>query len=386
MATDHPETNNEIDNEYDVVPAQGQAIHVDRGDVFENKLIDLSTGDSIHLRVTGANSVVRNVGFTGRYGGDKFLLSVDAGPGSVLVEDVYMGDGASKDGAASVHGPGGVFLGRGNEADVTFRRCNVQGFPSNGFHCSNTASGRGSVHFDSCFGKNNGVATFRCAGDDDLLENCVAYTDSTDYGDGDDDYLETNGRPVWVWNGGTVTIRDSHFGDGTYPNAIVAGANDSPGRIDFESGGYRGTIQRTAGSTVDVGSEVSTDPDLSVPAGVPTSPNEAAAPNDLLRPSSSGPLGHHDPLPHAIVFEGGEADEPSSYDFNTTSAVAPNRDPPINGDEIGTEQPVRGIVDDTPATYWFDGDVESLSVRGDATVSIHYDVSDREKSRSRFKS
>jgi hypothetical protein len=70
MAVDQPAANDDSDRSYDVVRALGQEIHVDRGEVFENKLIDLSTGDGVHIRVSGANSVVRNVGFAGHYRGD----------------------------------------------------------------------------------------------------------------------------------------------------------------------------------------------------------------------------------------------------------------------------------------------------------------------------
>lgn len=363
---------------YEVIRARGQEIHVDRGEVFENKLIDLSTGDGVFLRVAGASSVIRNVGFEGLYRGDQFLVSIDAGPGDVLVENVYMGDGATRDGAGSVHGPGAVVLHHGNRADVTFRRCNVQGFPNNGFHCSNTAAGSGSVHFDSCLGKNNGVATFRCAGGGDLIENCVAYTDAADYGHDDGDYVETNGRPVWIWNGGTVTIRDSHFADGPYPNAIVAGAEDSPGRVRFESGGYRGPIQRTSGSTVDIGTGVSTDPDLSIPDGVPTTAT-AAVTNNSVRSSSNASSDADDQFPHTIVFDGREAAEPSSYSFEATGAVAAAPEAPIGDVDVVHDQPVRGSVDHGFDAYWFEGNIESLSLRGDATVGLQYDVPDEER-------
>nr|WP_164471644.1 hypothetical protein [Halosimplex salinum] len=321
--------------------------------------------------------MVRNVGFEGLYRGDQFVISIEAGRGDVRFENVYMGDGATGDGASGGHGAGAVFLHHDNEADVTFRNCNVQGFPNNGFHCSNTASGPGSVHFDSCFGKNNGVATFRCAGGDDLIEHCVAYTDTTDYGHDGGDYVETNGRPVWVWNGGPVTIRDSHFADGPYPNAIVAGANDAPGRIRFESGGYRGTIQEASGSTVDVGPDVSNDPDLSVPDGVPTSA-EAAASAAPLRPLDSADGDAGDQFPHAIVIDGRGTAEPSTYSFEATAAVATTRDdPPSFSGDIVRGQPVGGLVDDAVDAYWFRGAIESVSLRGDATVRIQYDVRDR---------
>lgn len=376
MAIERPATDTDRGGCYDVIPARGQEIHVDRGELFEDKLIDVSTGNSVFLRVTGANSVIRNVGFDGLYRGDRFLISIDAGRGDVLLENVYAGDGATREGSSSAHRPGGVFMHHGNEADVRFHRCNVQGFPNNGFHCSNTAAGSSSVHFDSCFGKNNGVATFRCAGGDDLIESCVAYTDGTDYGHDDDDYIETNGRPVWVWNGGTVTIRDSHFADGPYPNAIVAGANVSPGRVSFESGGYRGTIQRATGSTVDVGPDVSNDPDLSIPDGVPTTAR-AAASSASNRPSGGADSEPPARFPHAIVFDGSEADEPSSYSFEATAAVAtPRHDAPIGDGDVVSSHPVRGFVDDALDAYRFGGDIEALSLRGDATVSIRHNVRD----------
>ena len=376
MAIERSTTETNSFDGYDVIRAQGQEIHVGCGETFANKLIDVSTGNSIRLRVTGANAVIRNIGFEGLYRGDGFLLSIDAGPGDVLVENVYIGDGATRQGSNSVHGPGAVLLHHDNEGDVRFHHCNVQGFPNNGFHCSNTATGSGSVHFDSCFGKNNGVATFRCAASKDLIENCVAYTDSTDYGHDDDDYLETNGRPVWVWNGGTVTIRGSQFADGPYPNAIVAGANDAPGRIDFESGGYRGPIQCATGSTVEVSPAVSTDPDLSIPDGVPTSA-EAAASSEVVRPSRSVTTNANFVLPHSIVFASSETGEPSSYTFEAGAVVKANgNDGTISDGYSLNSQAVQGAVDDSTDAYWFRGSIDALSIHGDATVSIQYDVRD----------
>ncbi|WP_238717519.1 twin-arginine translocation signal domain-containing protein [Natronorubrum halophilum] len=297
--------------DYDVITARGQTIRIGQGETFENKLIDLTNGNSVLLYVTGTNSTIRNIGFEGLHRGDGFMISIDAGYGDILVENVYLGDGSTKEGESFVHGPGAVFMHRNNSADVTFRHCNVQGWPNNGFYCSNTAHG-GSVRFEHCFGKNNGVTTFRCASADDAIVGCVAYNDDTDYGRGYGGYSETNGRPVWVWNGGTVTIRDSHFADGPYPSAIVAGANGSPGRATFESGGIRGNIRRTSGSTVTVGSAVSSDPDLSIPDGVPTSPEAAASGGSG---GSSTARGDHEDLRHTYEFVAEGEDEPTDYYF-----------------------------------------------------------------------
>ena len=364
-------------DDYEVIEARGQTIRVGRGDTFENKLIDFTTGESFLLYVEGANSVIRNIGFKGLYRGASFIISIKAGRGDILFENIYLGDGATKEGADFVHGPGAVFMHRGSKADLTFRHCNVQGFPNNGFYCSNTPYG-GSVRFESCFGKNNGVTTFRCGSDDDEIVNCVAYNDTTDYGRGYGGYVETNGRPVWVWNGGTVTIRDSHFADGPYPYALVAGANGSPGSVDFQSGGYRGTIQRASGSTVSIGSDVSRTPDLSVPDGVPTSPEEAASGSGGSSSDSSNTDTNDDAeLPNLLLVDGSSADATRyectvSGDVEHSNAEGASID---DGDTIDGST-VQGTVADWKDAFRFAGDIEDLTVDGPGTVLVNGEAVD----------
>ncbi|WP_339106365.1 hypothetical protein [Haloterrigena salinisoli] len=359
--------------DYEVIRANGQVVRVGRGETFENKLIDLTTGNGFLLLVEGANSVIRNIGFEGLYRGDQFLISIKADRGDVLFENIYMGDGATKDGSDFVHGPGAVFMHKQSQANLTFRRCNVQGFPNNAFYCSNTASGPSSVHFDTCFGKNNGVTTFRCASGDDVIENCVAYNDTTDYGRGYGGYTETNGRPVWVWSGGNVTIRDSHFADGPYPYAMVAGANGSAGRATFESGAYRGTIHRASGSTVTVGDDVSNDPDLSIPDGVPTTA-KAAASGGSGSASSSGSAAESaddEQLPHLVLLDG-DASDVTRYEFTVDGEVeAANAEgASIDANDEITDGRVHGVVADWKDAFRFDGSLEQLTVDGPGTVLV----------------
>ena len=373
------------ENDYDVIRARGQVINIGRGETFENKLIDVSTGNSVLLNVTGADSVIRNIGFEGLYRGDQFLISINAGRGDILFENIYMGDGATKEGSSFVHGPGAVFMHRGNDASVTFRRCNVQGFPNNGFYCSNTASGPSSAHFDTCFGKNNGVTTFRCASGNDVIENCVAYNDNTDYGPGYGGYTETNGRPVWIWNGGTVTIRDSHFADGPYPYALVAGANGSPGSVNFESGGYRGDIQRASGSTVSIDDAVSTSPDLSIPDGVPTSAEAAASgtasadsgTSDADSTDDEAEEADDDLLENVILFDGDDSDV-TRYEFEVDGDVEPsNYEGATIDDEAEIEDSLAsGVVADWKDAFRFSGDLKELTVDGPATVLVNDEAVD----------
>jgi len=360
-------------DDYEVIEARGQTIRVGQGDTFENKLIDFTTGESFLIYVDGANSVIRNIGFKGLYRGASFVISINAGQGDILFENIYLGDGATKEGADFVHGPGAVFMHQGSQADLTFRHCNVQGFPNNGFYCSNTPYG-GSVRFESCFGKNNGVTTFRCGSEDDEIVNCVAYNDTTDYGRGYGGYTETNGRPVWVWNGGTVTIRDSHFADGPYPYALVAGANGSPGSVDFQSGGYRGTIQRASGSTVSIGSDVSRNPDLSIPDGVPTSPEEAASGSGSTDSSSSSSTDTADEpdLPNLLLVDGSPSDA-TRYEFTVGGDVEHSNAEGASIDDGDTidGSTVQGNVADWKDAFRFAGDLEELTVDGPGSVLVN---------------
>ncbi|QSW99139.1 hypothetical protein [Haloterrigena alkaliphila] len=255
-------------DDYDVITASGQVIRI--GDeTWENKLIDCRNGGSITVVVEGA-ATIRNVGLKGLYRGNSFIFTITNSGGTVTFDNVYLGDGANKDGEDFVHGPGGVFYHRLANCRVEFTRMNVQGFPNNGFYCSNTADG-GSVHWTNCYGKNNGVSTFRCAGSDDSLENCVAYNDDTDYATSNGSwggYGESHGRPLWVWSPGTANVDDCHFAAGSYSDAVLTydgGAVTLNGGAI--SGGTRGDVRRNG---------VGSDPDLSIPDGVPTSAEEAA--------------------------------------------------------------------------------------------------------------
>jgi hypothetical protein len=354
-------------SEYDVIEANGQTIQIGQGETFENTLIDVSNGNGILLNVNGGDATIRNVGFSGLYRGGDFAIVVNADAGDVLVENVYLGDGANKDGESFVHGPGAIFLHRNSSADVTFRHCNVQGWPNNGFYCSNTAHG-GSVRFESCYGKNNGVATFRCASAADEIVDCVAYNDDTDYSTENGSwggYTEQHGRPVWAWSPGPVTIENSHFAAGPYPAALLT---HQGGTIDFRSGAYSGGTQGQVQN-----GDVSDDPDLSVPEGVPTSAEEAAAGGgaERSRPSSDDDDEGEEELPNRIRFEG-DASSASRYEFVVDGDVETSTDEGATVDD-GVEIEdgvVHGTVADWMDAFRFDGDLESLTVDGPATVFV----------------
>ncbi|NKE37606.1 hypothetical protein GWG54_17705 [Natronococcus sp. JC468] len=352
------------DEEYEVIEASGQTIQIGEGETFENTLIDVSSGNGILLNVTGSDATIRNVGFSGLYRGGDFAITINTPSGDVLVENLYLGDGANKSGAGFVHGPGAVFLHKDSNADVTFRNCNVQGWPNNGFYCSNTASG-GSVRFESCYGKNNGVATFRCASADDAIVDCVAYNDDTDYSTENGSwggYTEQHGRPVWAWSPGPVTIENSQFAAGPYAAALLT---HQGGTIEFESGAYSGGTQGQV-RTADVGG----DPDLSVPEGVPTSAEEAASGGGTQgsgRSSDSADEGSD--ASHTISFEGADSSA-TRYEFVVDGEVVPAGEDDAAADEAPDDGTVHGVVGNWTDAFRFDGDLETVTVDGPAAVTL----------------
>ncbi|AXR81273.1 hypothetical protein [Natrarchaeobaculum sulfurireducens] len=353
-------------NDYEEITASGQTIRIGQGETYENKLFDLTNGNSVLLLVEGGNSTIRNIGFKGLHRGDAFMISITAPSGDVLIENVYLGDGSTKEGESFVHGPGAVFMHRNANCDVTFRYCNVQGWPNNGFYCSNTADG-GSARFENCYGKNNGVSTFRVAGGNDRIEHCVAYNDNTDYGPGWGGYVEDSGRPLWVWPGGTVSIEDSHFAAGSYPYAAVMRGS---GSAQMSGGAIDGNVQGNGLQR----SSVSSSADLSIPEGVPTSPEEAASGG-----SDSGSDGDETPeddeddsdLEHLLLFDGDDADV-TRYEFEVSGELEPSTH---NGATIDDETRIdggiaHGVVADWKDAFRFSGDLEQLTVDGPATVSL----------------
>ncbi|SIR99167.1 hypothetical protein SAMN05421809_3183 [Natronorubrum daqingense] len=355
------------EDDYEVIEASGQTINVDN-ETFENKLIDVSNGNAITVSV-GDDATIRNVGVSGLYQGDGFIFSIGGG-GEVEFDNVYLGDGANKTGGDHAHGPGAVFYHRNASADVTFRRMNVQGYPNNGFYCSNSANG-GAITWIDCYGKNNGVSTFRAASGEDSLHNCVAYNDdtdySTDYGSWGG-YTEDSGRPLWVHSPGGVVAEDCHFAAGSYPSAVLThdGANATldGGAI---SGGTSGAVDTSSAGS---------DPDLSVPDGVPTSPEEAVSGNEHGGSGSGDDEavgnGDDEELPNALVFDGNETTNATRYEFEVAGDVEPSsgEDADIDGSLV------HGVVADWSEPFRFDGDLEQLTLDGPATVSLDGDEID----------
>ncbi|WP_440767374.1 hypothetical protein [Natronorubrum sp. DTA7] len=351
------------EGDYDVIEARGQVIRI--GDeTFENKLVDVSNGNGITFVVDGA-ATIRNIGISGLYQGDGFIFSITAPRGTVEFENIYIGDGANKSGASFVHGPGAIFYHATAGADVIFRECNVQGYPNNGWYCSNSAKG-GSITWERCFGKNNGVTTFRAANRNDTLRDCVAYNDntdySTDYGSWGN-YSESSGRPLWVWQPGGCTVEDCHFDAGQYGAAVLTHRGAS---ISLDGGAVSGGTHGRVNT-----SRAGSNPDLSIPDGVPTSAEAAASGGSASE--SSADADTDEQLPNVVVFDGDGTDDSTSYEFVVSDEVEPSDDDGASIDSAATVDGTRakGTVVDYLDAWRFEGEIERLSLAGDATVRVN---------------
>jgi hypothetical protein len=81
-------------------------------------------------------------------------------------------------------------------------------------------------------------------------------------------------------------------------------------------------------------------------------------------------------LPHALVIDGTESSEPSSYSFRVNGTVVQSdyRDATIDNGEVIEGTTVRGAVANWLDAYWFEGDIEDFTLLGDAAVDVQYNV------------
>ena len=286
--------------EYEVIEVPAGAnedIAVRSGETFENKLIDVSAHDAeLEINARGAGWTIRNVGFLGpttnslerRSRGSKVLNL--AGDG--LVENVYLGDGVDPDPDGSERNmsrDGGIYLhGDDHTGHIEVRRSNVSLWADNGCYCSGPGAQRGSddggtVQFTDCYMENNNVSGIRLGTNGSGARNCTIVIDDESAMPGvprkpEPQIPVKHGRGFWIREGTSAegvliedcdvscTLDDTHeavkINDGsacTIRNSRFEGEIDVNGRLRREN--------------------LSGDPDLSPPDGVPMSPEEAASGN-----------------------------------------------------------------------------------------------------------
>ncbi|WP_222918372.1 right-handed parallel beta-helix repeat-containing protein [Natrinema sp. SYSU A 869] len=356
--------------EYEVIEASNEWYNIDDGEVFENKIIDFSNGNWFGLYAReSTNWTIRNVGFVGTHSHDKHAIAVaDVDGNTSTIENVYMGDGCVRPSSYSSHGQCGIWVAPEHSGHIDIRHCNVQDWPNNGIYGSAPGynGNGGTVHIDRCYAANNYVSSYRLSSDG---SKC---TDSVAYNDGNGRY---NGRCFWGWNPGQMEVSGCDFSSGSYNDAIHLGRNGETTRISVKDTQFDGISQR-GDIRLNRGSGLGSNPDLSMPEGVPTSAEEAASGGSSSSPPTDEPT-KDDPndssLANTIVFDGNGTSDATSYEFIVSEAVEASTDENATIDQAASVDGTRasGTVADYLDAFRFDGEIERLSVDGDATVRVN---------------
>ncbi|MFC4541775.1 hypothetical protein ACFO5R_07525 [Halosolutus amylolyticus] len=262
------------DEEYEEIPAEGQTIDIGDGETWENKLIDLTTGQDIVITAQGTDWTIRNVGFKGKNTsgtGSATFGVADTGGNTSTVENVYLGDGADdRNASSSGHGQTAFWVHPDHSGHLDIQNVNIQGYADNAIYASAPGTGGGgTVHIDSSFAANCYVSHFRLATEGSKVTNSSIYVDEEGYA----------GRGVWAWAPGTIEVEGCQIEMNGQNTAIDAGANGSATTVSVRDSDYdeQAGIAEHAGSTVQLEDDVGTDPEAFMPEGVPTSPEEAAS-------------------------------------------------------------------------------------------------------------
>ncbi|PGF17315.1 hypothetical protein CP556_15230 [Natrinema sp. CBA1119] len=262
-------------DDYEVIEAEGQTITIGSGETWENKLIDMTTGQDIIVTAHSSDWTIRNIGFKGKNtsgtGSATFGISDTAG-GTCTVENVYLGDGSSTgNGNPNGHGQTAFWVAPDHSGHIDFKNVNIQNFADNAIYASAPGNkGGGTIHIDSSFAANCYVSHFRLATEGSKVTNSSVSVDASE------GYV---GRGIWAWAPGTIEVDNCQIEMNGQNSAIVAGANGSPTQVSVTNSDYDegAGISEEAGSSVQLGDGVGTDPEAVIPDGVPTSPEAAAS-------------------------------------------------------------------------------------------------------------
>ncbi|MFC4549534.1 MULTISPECIES: right-handed parallel beta-helix repeat-containing protein [Halorussus] len=255
------------------VPAGSRrTIKVGPGETFENKLIDI-TADGAHVKLLtqGSGWTIRNVGLKGVNNdrsdtyGTFYLRCTDGGEG--LAENIYMGDGT----ADRAHHA--AMSDWDNSGTVTIRNIHVQGWGADGMYMSHAgvsqSHGMGDTRIENAYLKNNNIENARLGTPGSYIKDSVVHVEGEDAVQSNESG-QKNPRGLWFKEqSGIKAINCDIKVNGAY--AVFASDNGSGTlencRVDGRIGG---PVTKK---------NVSGNPDVTPPKGVPMSAEEAASGN-----------------------------------------------------------------------------------------------------------
>jgi hypothetical protein len=378
-----------------VSAGETKTIQVGSGETFENVLIDQSAdGAQAKLVATGSDWTIRNVGFRGKavgFGDGSFyqiMPSVDADSTGVI-ENVYLGDGCEKvDGETGY--AGGIWVQDEHAGTLTVRNCNLQRFSNNGIYASGPgvpehATGNGPVQVEGCYVADCDIANVRLGTSGSFMKNSVIEVT----GEGPQNRNGPNRRGFWGWYA-DIPITNSDIsvggsGAGYAVNGGFHGGSVAVKNSDVQ-GGTTGSVTTTS---------VGSNPDTSVPAGIPNDAQQAAkgggksgngsnagdggdsgnsgdgGKSNNGENSGDGGKKHPANLPKTVTVFGGRPDAPATYSISITGRIAPKAGaaPVETSDEV-RRRTIDGVVVGASDCYRFAGRIETIDVDDGATVFV----------------
>jgi len=346
------------ENDYEVIEARGQTVTIDSGQTWENKLIDLGNGNTITIIAKGTNWTVRNIGFRGTLGatgtapnsGTVFGIA-DTGDGTSTLENIFWGRGNPD--RPSNERPLMMWVDPDHSGHLDVKNVHFGHAGCNGIYGSAPAynGNGGTIHIDSCYAYDNHHTAFR------IGDNGCKITDSVIYKSG----TRAANRGIWVWSGnygGGATIENTHVITNGAGGSIVT--HNSPS-IDMDH------------VYTDDGTGTHSGPEHFVPDGCPESPEAAASGGNTPSSGSSSADGSTESLENTLLVDGVGTSGGTRYEFTVSGAAekATIKGATIDdGDSIESGH-ITGSVAGWRDSFRFAGDLEELTVDGDARVFIN---------------
>ncbi|USZ71701.1 right-handed parallel beta-helix repeat-containing protein [Natronosalvus halobius] len=367
-------TGNAAAADYDVitVPAgQREVIRVESNETLENTLVDVTAdGATVTIAAHGTNWTIRNVGIEGRVTSENAVFGVsDRQGGTSRIENVYLGDGAT-DGHR--HGVG-LWVAPQHNGHIEIDRVNISEMGDNSFYCSAPGynGAGGTVDISNCYSRDSWVSHFRLG--EGSVTNCTAVNTSA----------HKDGRGIWAWAPGEVTVQDCNLAMNGRHYSVVVGANGGSSTVQMVNTqydtGYNSGFRRASGA-IDLESGNGTSPEDVVPEGCPTSAEEAASGNAsgsesrIESATDRRDSAESADLPNVIVFDGRDASTATTdYAFTVTGDLESSTDEGATIDEESTVDgsSAEGVVANYLDAYRFDGELETLRLDGDAAVRVN---------------
>jgi hypothetical protein len=259
------------------VPAGGRKLfRVGSGETLENLLIDCTASNAdARIVASGTGWTIRNVGFKGEmdHGASGGYPNHIAASGEGRIENVYVGNGV-----VSGTRKGGIGVSADHAGHIEVVRTHIAGWSDNGIYAAGMArpggsAGHGTLGFDSCYLHDNNVSGLRIASDGTTVKDTV---------------IHNTGNAPTVSTCGCVNARGVYDGYGTESNVITfenvdiacTDANTNGGTsalaatkttFEVENSQVKGDLIGNVNTT-----NVGNDPDVTPPAGVPMTAEEAA--------------------------------------------------------------------------------------------------------------